>query len=291
VSTKAVPYLNIFEVKVMSTLINYITEYLSFCEKNKKLDKKSIKAYSTDLKQFADCFATIEDIIRDSLTDYMAQLHQKYKPKTVKRKLAAVKTFMKYLEYKEVIVVSPIRNMITKFKEPSILPRVIPFDIIKMMLDTAYSDGDQDNLSTYERQVSVRNIAVLEILFATGVRVSELCFLRQKDIDFNNNHLRIMGKGSRERIVHITNAEVIAALHNYRDVFREKMKDHEFFFINKKGNRLSEQSVRFMLRRFEERLKLPKHITPHMFRHSFATYLLEEEVDIRTSSSFWGIVP
>lgn len=275
----------------MSTLINYITEYLSFCEKNKKLDKKSIKAYSTDLKQFADCFATIEDIIRDSLTDYMAQLHQKYKPKTVKRKLAAVKTFMKYLEYKEVIVVSPIRNMITKFKEPSILPRVIPFDIIKMMLDTAYSDGDQDNLSTYERQVSVRNIAVLEILFATGVRVSELCFLRQKDIDFNNNHLRIMGKGSRERIVHITNAEVIAALHNYRDVFREKMKDHEFFFINKKGNRLSEQSVRFMLRRFEERLKLPKHITPHMFRHSFATYLLEEEVDIRTSSSFWGIVP
>jgi integrase/recombinase XerD len=263
-------------------------DYLAFCENNKKLNSKSIKAYSIDLTQFSKHFEKLDDINRDNLSGYIAELHKKYKPKTVKRKLAAVKTFMKYLEYKEIITVSPIRNLMTKFKEPITLPRVIPFHIIQRFLDTAYSDKNRDNMSEYERQVAVRNVAVLEILFATGVRVSELCNLKQRDIDFNNNRLRIMGKGSRERIIHITNAEVVAAIRDYITVFGEKRDNSEHLFINKRGNRLSEQSVRFMLRDFEERLGIPLHITPHMFRHSFATYLLEEEVDIRYIQQLLG---
>jgi integrase/recombinase XerD len=272
----------------MFKLKGFITDYLTFCEYNKKLNRKSIKAYSIDLTQFSKHFEKLEDINRDSLSEYIADLHKKYKPKTVKRKLAAVKTFMKYLEYKETIEVSPIRNIMTKFKEPITLPMVIPYNIIQRLLDTAYSDKNRDNMSEYERQIALRNVAVLEILFATGVRVSELCNIKQRDIDFNNNRIRIMGKGSRERIIHITNAEVITAIHDYIKVFGEKSADNEHLFINKRGNRLSEQSVRFMLRDFEERLNIPLHITPHMFRHSFATYLLEEEVDIRYIQQLLG---
>jgi integrase/recombinase XerD len=272
----------------MYKLEHYIREYLTFCGNNKKLNPKSIKAYSIDLAQFSKQFEKLENINRDSLSDYIADLHRQYKPKTVKRKLAAVKTFMKYLEYKEIITVSPIRNVMTKFKEPIVLPRTIPFDIIQRFLDTAYDDKNQDNLSSYEKQVAARNIAVLEVLFATGVRVSELCNLRQRDIDLRSNRLRIMGKGSRERIIHITNFEVIAAIHDYITAFDAKMNGCEYLFINKRGNRLSEQSVRFMLRDFTERLCLPLHITPHMFRHSFATYLLEEEVDIRYIQQLLG---
>jgi integrase/recombinase XerD len=268
--------------------VNSIADYLVFCDNNKKLNHKSIKAYSIDLTQFSKNFEKLEDINRDSLSEYIAGLHKKYKPKTVKRKLAAVKTFMKYLEYKEIIAVNPIRNLMTKFKEPITLPRVIPFNIIQRFLDMAYCDKNRDNMSRYEKQVAVRNVAVLEILFATGVRVSELCNLKQRDIDFSNNRLRIMGKGSRERIIHITNTEVIAAIHDYITVFGEKADKNEHLFINKRGNRLSEQSVRFMLRDFTERLNIPLHITPHMFRHSFATYLLEEEVDIRYIQQLLG---
>jgi integrase/recombinase XerD len=238
--------------------------------------------------QFSKRFEKLDDINRDSLSSFIADLHKKYKPKTVKRKLAVVKTFMKYLEYKEIVTISPIRNIMTKFKEPITLPRVIPFNIIQRFLDTAYSDKNRDNMSEYEKQVAARNVAVLEILFATGVRVSELCNLKQHDIDFNNKKIRIMGKGSRERIIHITNTEVIAAIHDYITVFNEKADINEHLFINKRGNRLSEQSVRFMLRAFEERLNIPLHITPHMFRHSFATYLLEEEVDIRYIQQLLG---
>jgi integrase/recombinase XerD len=79
---------------------------------------------------------------------------------------------MKYLEYKEIIEVNPIRNMMTKSKEPITLPKVIPFNIIQRFLDMAYSDKNRDNMSGYEKQVAVRNVAVLELLFATGVRVS-----------------------------------------------------------------------------------------------------------------------
>jgi integrase/recombinase XerD len=272
----------------MCKLANYIADYLVFCDNNKKLNSKSIKAYSIDLTQFSKHFEKLDDINRDSLSEYIADLHKKYKPKTVKRKLAAVKTFMKYLEYKEIVIISPIRNLMTKFKEPINLPRVIPFNIIQQFLDTAYDDKNRDKMSEYEKQVAARNVAVLEILFATGVRVSELCNIKQRDIDFNNNRLSIMGKGSRERIIHITNTEVITAIREYITVFGEKADESEYLFINKRGNRLSEQSVRFMLRAFEERLNIPLHITPHMFRHSFATYLLEEEVDIRYIQQLLG---
>ncbi|MDR0911645.1 MAG: tyrosine-type recombinase/integrase [Methanobrevibacter sp.] len=260
-------------------MIFYIEKYLDFCKSNKKLSDKTIKAYTIDLNQFTEFFQTLNEIDKNNIYIFIAQLHEKYKPKTVKRKLACIKSFFRYLEYTEAIDVNIFNKIQTKFKEPVILPRIIPVNILTLILNEAYNESKKSNMSLYEKGVAVRNIAVLETLFATGVRVSELCMLKQENVDFENKIIRIMGKGSRERIIQITNEDVIEALANYRREFSDKI--NSYFFINKRGKRLSEQSVRFMIKNFEKKLNLTNHITPHMFRHSFATFLLEEEVDIR----------
>lgn len=129
---------------------------------------------------------------------------------------------------------------------------------------------------------------MLELLFATGIRVSELSFLKPEDINFTDKTLKIYGKGARERILYIENPDVIEALQVYKKAFRSEMKSCGFFFINNWGTRYSEQSVRNMIRKYTDLASCSLHITPHMFRHSFATLLLEEDVDIRYIQNLLG---
>ena len=121
----------------------------------------------------------------------------------------------------------------------------------------------------------------MELLFATGMRISELCSLKPSDLDFESRNVLIYGKGAKERILQIGNPEVMAALVAYRDVFQEEIEECGYFFVNRLKKKLSDQSVRFMIRRYAEMAGIQQHITPHMFRHSFATLLLEQDVDIR----------
>lgn len=113
----------------MNTLTTTISNYLSFCKTQKRLDEKTIKAYQIDLTQFSECFKThdITDITVDSLETFIGLLHQTCKPKTVKRKIASVKAFFHYLEYKDLITVNPFNKIQIKFREPAILPKIIPF--------------------------------------------------------------------------------------------------------------------------------------------------------------------
>lgn len=122
---------------------------------------------------------------------------------------------------------------------------------------------------------------MLELLLSTGLRVSELCSLSFSDIDSEQGFVRIYGKGSKERILQITNLSVIEALTNYRCLWGNQPETAGFFFCNRLGHRLSEQSVRLMIKRYAQLANIAESITPHMFRHTFATLLLEEDVDIR----------
>ena len=134
----------------------------------------------------------------------------------------------------------------------------------------------------------LRNLAVLELLFATGLRVSELCSLRPNDINLKNGEIRIWGKGSRERMVYIGNPESLTILKQYEKAFAPKIQTANWFFINRLGSRLSEQSVRNMVTDYTQRALVQEHVTPHMFRHTFATLLLEEDVDIRYIQDILG---
>lgn len=144
------------------------------------------------------------------------------------------------------------------------------------------------NKSSYQYNICLRDIAVLELLFATGMRVSELCSLSNSSIDLQDGVIKIYGKGSKERIIQVGNPDVLAAVNSYYCAFSNQIHKAGWFFVNRLGNRLSDQSVRNMINIYVELAEIDQHITPHMFRHSFATLLLEEDVDIRYIQQLLG---
>lgn len=127
----------------------------------------------------------------------------------------------------------------------------------------------------------MRDVAILELLFATGMRISELCSLHTDDIDLIEGSVKIYGKGAKERLIQICNQNVLIALRNYVGCWNDKIQTSNHFFLNRLGNPLSDQSVRYMIQKYCGQAGISLHITPHMFRHSFATFLLEEDVDLR----------
>ena len=265
----------------MNTLNDYIAEYTEYCEYRKRLDRKTLKAYRIDLKQYADYLQNISEFhFKDNLDKYITHLHKQYKPKTVKRKIASLKAFFHYMEYKEILSENPFTKLDIRFREAKLLPKTIPFHTIQTFLSTLYQQKEQAT-SKYQYRCCIRDIAVIELLFATGLRISELCSLRLSDIDFISNNVLIYGKGAKERILQIGNSEVLSALSLYHETFKSDIDACGYFFVNRLQKKLSDQSVRYMITRYAKLAGIEQHLTPHMFRHSFATLLLEQDVDIR----------
>ncbi|WP_373265160.1 tyrosine-type recombinase/integrase [Hungatella hathewayi] len=265
----------------MQDLQHLIMQYLDFCRYQKTLNEKSLKAYRIDLTQYATFMLNTDmQLNRNNLSAYISILHQRYKPKSAKRKIASLKAFFSYLEYEEILPENPFAKIRVKFKEPVLLPRTITIQNIQKLFDITY-ELLAKSTSDYQKQSLSRDIAVLELLFSTGLRVSELCSLNRTDIDLKQGLIRIYGKGSKERIIQIANPDVINALNNYQNLCRENFLNVDYFFCNRLRHRLSEQSVRFMIKHYSKLANITDHITPHMFRHTFASLLLEEDVDIR----------
>jgi len=270
----------------MINLKEEMDAYLTYCSLNKNLSGHTLKAYRIDLNQFLSHKADMS-LSKEDLAEYIQYLHEKYMPKTIVRKIAALKAFVHYLYYQELIDRNPFDKIDTAFKQPLLLPRTIPEHIIKKIIVALY-----DNIKAAKSQTayanSVRNAAVLELLFATGARVSEICSLKGNNVDMEGQTVRIIGKGSRERIIQVENYDVIAILRRYKALFNDVITAESCFFLNNRKQRLSEQSVRIMIRNIERQINADIHITPHMFRHSVATLLLEEDVDIRYIQKILG---
>ena len=265
----------------MNTFNDYVAEYIEYCEYRKRLDQKTLKAYRIDLKQYADYLQNISEFyFKDNLDKYITYLHKQYKPKTVKRKIASLKAFFHYLEYKEIISENPFSKLDIRFREAKLLPKTISFHSLQTFLSALYQQKEQVT-SEYQLRCCIRDIAVIELLFATGMRISELCSLRPADIDFISNNVLIYGKGAKERILQIGNPEVLSALSLYHETFKSDIDACGYFFVNRLQKKLSDQSVRYMITRYAKLAGIEQHLTPHMFRHSFATLLLEQDVDIR----------
>lgn len=262
--------------------------YFEYCQYQKRLDSKTLKAYRIDLKQFTNQIKyPISEITPDILEDYIAGLHKNYKPKTVKRKIASVKAFYHYLEYKDIIDKNPFNKLQISFREPVILPKTIPLHTMEVFLSTIYHQYSNAK-TVFQRRNSLRDIAVAELLFATGIRISELCSLKPNDVNLNDRTVLIFGKGSKERRMQIGNDDVIHILSEYKNEFVTEIQKCNHFFTNQSGQALSDQSVRRMINKYTAMAAIDLHITPHMFRHTFATSLLEADVDIRYIQEMLG---
>ena len=273
----------------MNQLIVQTNHYLEYCQSQKRLDSKTLKAYLIDLQQFTKQFpsADILDITPTILENYIAGLHQKYKPKTVKRKIATLKALFHYLEYREIIERNPFTRLQIRFREPVILPKTIPLHTVETFLSIIYKQREQAS-SIYQQKNALRDAAVIELLFATGIRISELCSLGVNDINLFDGTVLIYGKGSKERRIQIGNADVIKILKQYKDDYCTEIKSCGYFFANQSGRALSDQAVRRMINKYTSLAAIEQHITPHMFRHTFATSLLEADVDIRYIQEMLG---
>lgn len=267
-------------------LQNIISIYLTYCRDTKKLEPLTLKAYSIDLAQFHTWLVENNlqelpalQIDKAVLSNYLSSVSGVYKAKSLKRKIASLKAFFNFLEFNDYITVTPFRKIKCYVKEPVQLPKALSLFDIEKLIRALYSNK-KDCFCTH-----IRSIAIFEILFATGLRVSELSHLRLCDYDSNTQTIHIKGKGNKERLIYVSNSTVLDAINSYLSV--RPAADNDYIFINRLGQRLSEQSIRFFIKKLGKSV-LNKHITPHMIRHSFATLLLEEGVDITYIKNFLG---
>jgi integrase/recombinase XerD len=268
--------------------------FLFHCRFEKNLSPRTIKAYSIDLSQFSAHLTnrlSISDpqaVDKGALRDYIQSLFADKAEKTVKRKVATLKTFFHYLEREDTVTVNPFRKMDVRIRETRRLPRAIPFGEIRRIFRYLYllkKTCRERSSMTY--CALVRDIAVLEILFATGARVSEISNLAADDLDLRRGRVRILGKGAKERIIYLCDQETLAALKEQMSLLPE-IASKSYIFRNRFGGRLSDQSIRSMLSRHAAGAGLKSKITPHMMRHSVATLLIEEGVDIRHIQQLLG---
>jgi integrase/recombinase XerD len=279
----------------MHDLLPHIEEYLVYCKLEKTLSELTLRAYENDLSQFAIFIKHVhqidglEDIDKEIFRSWLRHILQILKPKSAKRKMASVNAFFNHLEYEEIIVVNPLRKTRIRIDPSQDLPIFMSLQEVNSILSAAYSElKKRSNLTSESYRLTLRDIAVLEVLFATGIRVSELCGLRDNGIDLNLGTILVDGKGSKQRQAYIPHQGTVLILRRYKDEFKSEIKSTGNFFVNRIGKPLQSQSVRHLVKKYVKITGISKPITPHTFRHTFATLLLDEGVDIKYIQQFLG---
>ena len=267
----------------MNKISSLISSYLEVCEYEKRLSPDTIKAYRIDLHQF-QAFVGERPIDTKMINQYIKHLNQSFAPRSVKRKLASVRAFLAEMEFYGNIDNNPFNNLHIRIHAPQQLPRVIPNQLVQDILQSTYDSFIP------EKRITLRDILVIELLFSTGIRVSELCELTDDTFQLQDDMLRlvIQGKGRKERVIQITTPQLIIVAKRYLEIYAQDIQVSGSIFYNRCGRKLSPQSVRRIILKHSKTIKTAHHVTPHMFRHTFATSLLEAGMDIRYIQSLLG---
>lgn len=223
----------------------------------------------------------------DTLRGFIASLHGRNSPASVARKLSALRTFFRFLLQEKIIDKNPLHG-IANPKLVRYIPSFLTVDEVFCLLDAP------DNRDRF----CFRDRAIMELLYATGMRVSELTHCDLKDLDFDSGMVKVMGKGRKERIVPFGRAaaEMLNRYFTLRDtlIIERIQRGHEpekdALFLNSRGTRLTVRSVERMIRTYGQRAGILVTVTPHALRHSFATHLLEMGADLRTVQELLGHV-
>lgn len=267
----------------MDNLHFLVRQYLETAEYERNLSQHTVKAYRIDLEQFV-AFAEGDIPNRELLSRYIKYLNEHFSPRSCKRKIASIRAFYRALEETGQVNDNIFEKMCIRINTPKQLPRTIPEDMIKSLLQSVYS------MRAVNDRWFLRDALVLELLFGTGMRVSEICALSPESFLLSNEslHLIIHGKGSKERTLQISTSELLILARQYYIKFSEKIKECNHILVNNRGLPLTPQSVRRIINKYMENAHIPIKITPHMFRHTFATSLLDAGVDIRYIQSMLG---
>lgn len=279
-------------VMEQTTMTSALDDFLRHCRFERKLDEKTISAYRCDIIQFAGTLANgsetlVVNIKRDDIQCWLETISA-FKFRTMKRKIASVNAFMRYMEWLFEDFNNPLRQVRIKLKEPQRLPVVMTKAETGRILARLDENVRSGKGFSQSHKLAVRNKAVIELLFGTGMRIGELCGLRNCDVDLERGLVRIIGKGNKERVVDVCMPVTLAALREWVQVRETPTDTNAFFFTNRLGHGLAPQIVRLLVHQIAKECNIDKNVTPHTFRHTFATLLLEENVDVFTIQHILG---
>lgn len=263
----------------------FVSEFINYLAVERGLAQNTLESYGRDLRQFQSYLQTSQmDILKDSnrstILTYLNSLHNKGRAvSTISRNLAAIKSFYQYLVREKYLEKDPAANLESPKLEKK-LPKILTVQEVEELLkqpDTILPAG-------------LRDKAMLELLYATGIRVSELISLNISDINLDMGYIKCFGKGSKERIVPLGS---IAArcVQDYVGRGRNKLVrtyEESALFVNHHGNRLTRQGFWKIIKKYAHEARIVKEITPHTLRHSFATHLLENGADLRSVQEMLG---
>ncbi|MGL1956602.1 MAG: tyrosine-type recombinase/integrase [Colwellia sp.] len=277
-------------------------QFLSHCQHTKQLSTHTIKAYKQDLASFNLLVQEqqIYDFDKKQLKNYVFQLHKmELSLRTIKRRIACLKSMFRWLELEDIIEVNPFHKTDVSIKLPRQLPRNIPKNNLRKMLKSARINlnlhkEDNYNLTTLKASIStpkqvnkLTSLLVVELLFSTGMRVSELVNIEISQIFFSEKKIKILGKGQRERFVFLPSKELTELVNSYISLRKITKPKHDFLLTNSRGNMASTHFIRKLIREIAIHAKIDR-VTPHMYRHSAACQLLESGVDIRFVQKLLG---
>lgn len=258
-------------------------KYLQFCMFEKQLTNVTIQDYKDDFKKFLYYFPNIEDTSELSKEDFnnftFNQSIDDLSEKTISRRITFLKEFYIFLE-SEGIVKEDIVDNIEMPKTPKKLPVYLTKEEVDRLL----------NVIPLNNKNNIRNKAMIEIMYCSGLRVSELCNLRIKQVNVNERIISVIGKGKKERSIPIRE-ESLKYLLLYINEVRNKLKlivDKSYVFLNSKGKKISRQYFFVEIRKYAKMAGIDKEIHPHSLRHSFATHLLENGADLRVVQELLG---
>jgi len=261
----------------MKQLLKKFLDYLSL---QKNCSSNTLRGYRRDIFQFINFLKknkinSFKSISYQDLLSYLGYLRNYgYSETTIGRKVASLKSFFKFLSARKIIKSNPVA-LLSSPKKPDRLPDFLTLEEVEKIL----------NIPSEKNWQSLRDKAILELLYSTGIRVGELTSLKIGDIDFFQELIKVKGKGKKERIVPI-GRYALKALIEY--IERRPNKKEKNVFLNKYGKPLSERSVERIIDKFSKKAGIGKKITPHTFRHTFATHMLDRGADLRTVQELLG---
>jgi integrase/recombinase XerC len=262
------------------------TDFLAFLEQEKNVSHNTVRAYRADLAQFLSFWERVADggPVAAATPSYVMQrylvslFYEKMLKTTLSRKLSCLRSFSAFLKQQGIVLEVKVKNP----RQEKRLPSILSIDEISYLLD-------QVPLEQLPSRYPYRDRAVMEMLYATGVRCSELTHMKVSDVDMQEKTIRIMGKGRKERIV-LFGEKAKKALLSYFEYERASFgfdKD-SFVFVGPSGKRLAERTVQRICEMYRHLLKIERPLTPHKIRHSFATHLLNQGVDLRVIQELLG---
>ncbi len=257
-----------------------VDQFLTYLRAEKNASEHTIKNYAVDLRDFSAFAGEIapETIEYIHVRNFLAHLKEReFSQSSISRKLACLRSFFKYMAREQLLTTNPASNIATPKREKK-LPEFLNQDEMNRLINAA-SDATK---------AGRRDRAIIEILYSTGMRVSELMCLNISDLDFVGGTLKVQGKGKKERMVPVGGTAVRAVEAYLGDRTENEKQPSSPLFLNKNGTRLTDRSVRRILIKYAKRAGITKDISPHTIRHTFATHLLDRGADLRSVQDLLG---